>query len=51
LLNQVSRLLDEGKLRSTMTQQYAPINAHNLKAIHALLESGKARGKIVATGF
>lgn len=51
LLNQVSRLLDEGKLRSTMTQQYSPINAQNLKEIHALLESGKARGKIVATGF
>ena len=51
LLNQVSRLLDEGKLRSTMTQQYSPINAQNLKEIHVLLESGKARGKIVATGF
>ena len=51
LLNEVSRLVDEGVLRTTLTQQYSPIDAANLKQVHALIESGKARGKIVLEGF
>lgn len=51
LLNQVADMIDAGKLRSTMTETLSPINAANLKAAHAILESGKARGKVVLTGF
>jgi NADPH:quinone reductase len=51
LLNQVSRLVDEGILRTTLTEQYAPIDAANLQQVHTLIESGKARGKIVLVGF
>ena len=51
LLNEVSRLVDEGVLRTTMTEQYSPINAANLKHVHMLIESSKARGKIVLEGF
>jgi NADPH:quinone reductase len=51
LLNQVSRLVDEGILRTTLTEQYAPIDAANLQQVHTLIESGKARGKIVLAGF
>jgi NADPH:quinone reductase len=51
LLNEVSRLIDTGILRTTMTEQYAPINAANLQQVHTLIESGKARGKIVLAGF
>lgn len=51
LLNQVADMIDAGKLRSTMTEALSPINAINLKAAHAILESGKARGKVVLTGF
>jgi NADPH:quinone reductase len=51
ILNQVSRLVDEGVLKSTMTERYTPINAANLKQVHTLIESGKARGKIVLEGF
>ncbi len=51
LLNEVSRLVDEGVLRTTMTERYSPINAANLKQVHTLIESGKARGKIVLEGF
>ena len=51
LLNEVSRLVDEGILRTTLTERYAPINADNLKHVHTLIESGKARGKIVLEGF
>jgi NADPH:quinone reductase len=51
LLNEVSRLVDGGILRTTLTDRHSPINAANLKLVHALLESGQARGKIVLEGF
>jgi NADPH:quinone reductase len=51
LLNEVSRLVDEGILQTTVTERYLPINAANLKQVHTLIESNKARGKIVLEGF
>ena len=51
LLNEVSRLVDENILRTTLTERYSPIDTANLRQVHALIESGKARGKIVLEGF
>lgn len=51
LLNEVSRLLDAGTLRTTMTQRLSPIDAANLKRAHAMVESGMTRGKVVLEGF
>lgn len=51
LLNAVAGLIDEGRIRTTVTEILAPINAANLMKAHAILESGKARGKIVLEGF
>ncbi len=51
LLNEVSSLVDQGRIRSTMTQVAGPINAETLRSAHALIESGRARGKIVLEGF
>jgi NADPH:quinone reductase len=51
LLDDVSRLIDEGKIRTTVTETLSPINAENLKRAHTMIESGKARGKIVLEGF
>ncbi len=51
LLNEVSRLVDDGVLRSTMTRNEGPITAAALKRVHAVIESGRARGKIVLEGF
>ncbi|MDK4716053.1 zinc-binding alcohol dehydrogenase family protein [Rhizobium sp. CNPSo 4039] len=51
LLNEVARLIDTGKIRTTITETLTPINAANLKKAHATLESGKARGKIVLERF
>ena len=51
LLNEVSKLVDEGKIRTTLTEVLSPINAANLKAAHGVLESGKAKGKIVLEGW
>lgn len=51
ILEQVSALLEQGMLRTTLTQQDAPINAANLKRMHAIAESGRAIGKLVLAGF
>jgi len=51
LLNDVADLLDKGVLRTTLDQSFGTINATNLKRAHALLESGKSRGKIVLEGW
>ncbi len=51
LLNEVARLIDAGKIKTTVTDVLSPINATNLKAAHAVLESGKAKGKIVLEGW
>jgi zinc-binding alcohol dehydrogenase family protein len=51
LLNEVSRLVDDGVLRTTLGENFGRINAANIKRAHALLESGKSRGKIVLEGF
>ena len=51
ILEEISRLVDDGVLRSTMTEELKPINAANLRKAHALLESGRTRGKVVLSGF
>ena len=51
LLDEVARMVDDGRIRTTLTDVIRPINAANLKAAHALIESGRARGKIVLEGF
>lgn len=51
ILTKVAALLDAGKIRSTTTETLGTINADNLKRAHAILESGKARGKLVLEGF
>lgn len=51
LLDQVAELVDQGALRTTAGKHLGTINAANLKAAHAELESGRAVGKIVLEGF
>lgn len=51
LLAQVSRLVDAGTLRTTLTHQGGPITAANLRAAHARVESGRSIGKTVLAGF
>lgn len=51
LLNQVATLVDAGKIRTTLTDIAGTINAQNLRAVHAQIETGSARGKMVLTGF
>ncbi len=51
LLAETAALVDAGKVRSTLTETIGTINAANLKRAHALIESGKARGKVVLAGW
>ncbi|HEJ9094865.1 zinc-binding alcohol dehydrogenase family protein [Serratia odorifera] len=51
ILMEVSKLVDAGKLQSTLGEHYGKISAANLRKAHALIESSKVKGKIVLEGF
>jgi zinc-binding alcohol dehydrogenase family protein len=51
LLNDVAALVDQGVLKTTLAEHYGKIDAANLKRAHAMIESHKAKGKIVLEGF
>lgn len=51
LLNDVSEMIDKGRLKTTLGEHFGKINAANLKRAHQLIESQKAKGKIVLEGF
>ncbi|MBL6079844.1 zinc-binding alcohol dehydrogenase family protein [Belnapia sp. T18] len=51
LLAEVSRLVDAGTLRTTMTHHGGRIDAASLRALHTLVESGRSIGKAVLAGF
>lgn len=51
ILDALADLIEEGRLRGTLGQIVGPIDAAHLRAAHGLVESGKARGKIVLDGF
>jgi zinc-binding alcohol dehydrogenase family protein len=51
LLNEVAALVDAGLVRTTLAERFGTIDAANLKRAHALLESGKSRGKVVLEGW
>jgi len=51
ILQQVSQLIDDQTLQTTAGEHHGSISAANLRKAHALIESGRARGKIVLSGF
>jgi len=51
LLNEVAALVDAGRIRSTATEVAGKVNAVTLREVHARMESGSVRGKIVLEGF
>jgi zinc-binding alcohol dehydrogenase family protein len=51
MLEDVANLIDNGVLRTTLGKVLGKINAANLKQAHALLESGRATGKLVLEGW
>lgn len=51
LLGELSKLVDQGTLRSTARAHLGKINAANLQEAHRLQETGSVIGKIVLEGF
>ncbi|OBT13461.1 Zn-dependent oxidoreductase [Vibrio sp. UCD-FRSSP16_10] len=51
ILESVAKMIDAGQIKTTLGEHFGAINAENLKRAHRLLESRKARGKIVLEGF
>jgi zinc-binding alcohol dehydrogenase family protein len=51
ILDEAADLVDAGTLKTTISEHFGVINAANLKRAHALIESNKAKGKIVLEGF
>ena len=51
LLTEVGELMDSGRIRTTLQSNLGSITAENMRRAHALIESGRAIGKIVLAGF
>jgi zinc-binding alcohol dehydrogenase family protein len=51
ILRQISTLVDEGLIRTTLGSSAGRIDAANLRAAHAAIESHQSIGKIVLEGF
>jgi zinc-binding alcohol dehydrogenase family protein len=51
ILEQISSLVDEGIIRTTLGATAGRITAENLRKAHASIESNKSIGKIVLEGF
>lgn len=51
ILNRVADLVDDGTLRTTLGEHFGNISADNLRRAFKLIESHKARGKLVLEGF
>jgi NADPH2:quinone reductase len=51
LLDEVAYMVDNGTIRTTVQENLGRIDAANLRRAHAMIESGRTRGKIVLEGF
>ena len=51
ILNKIAKMLDDGEIRSTLTQKLSPINSINLREAHKLVESHHMIGKVVLSGW
>jgi NADPH2:quinone reductase len=51
LLTEIADLVDRGAIRTTLKEIVGPIDAAHLKKAHALIESGRAIGKVVLAGW
>ena len=51
ILDKISELIEKGTIKTTVGEHFGKINAKNIRKAHELLESRKAKGKIVLEGF
>ncbi len=51
ILNEISKLVDDGYIHSTRFKTYRPFNSETLKEVHQIIETGQAIGKLVVSDF
>jgi NADPH2:quinone reductase len=51
LLSETAAMIDSGELVTTVGNVSGPINAENIRAVHATIEQGRAIGKYVLEGW
>jgi NADPH:quinone reductase len=51
ILREIARLVEAGKIRSTLSKMLGPVNATNMRRAHSLVESGRTCGKLVLAEF
>lgn len=51
ILEEVSKMFEDGRLKHTLTKVMSPINAANLREAHRLIEEKQMYGKLVLSGF
>jgi len=51
LLTWVAGEIDSGNIRTTVSEVLSPINADNMREAHRLVETGRAKGKVVVEGY
>jgi len=51
LLDDISAMVDDGLIVTTLAHELAPITAANLRKAHAMVESGRTIGKVVLQGW
>jgi NADPH:quinone reductase len=44
-------MVDAGMLKTTLAERFGAVSVDNLRRAHALIESGRARGKVVLEGW
>ncbi|MET3508059.1 zinc-binding alcohol dehydrogenase family protein [Halalkalibacter oceani] len=47
LLSELSKLIDQGKIKTTLTETLKPMNAETLRRAHKMVEKGSMIGKVV----
>ncbi len=51
LLTETAAMIDSGELITTVAEVISPINAENIRKVHATIEEGRAIGKYVLEGW
>jgi NADPH:quinone reductase len=51
ILDEVAAMVDSGAIRPTATENHGAISADSLRSAHALVETGRAVGKVVLEGW
>ncbi|MDQ1153384.1 zinc-binding dehydrogenase [Brevundimonas sp. SORGH_AS_0993] len=51
ILGEIARIVEAGRIRSTLTERLSPIGVQTLTEAHRKMESGAMRGKVALEGW